>query len=53
MERKFKVTMINTRLNFRQSITVYACSCSEAGGNARAILGKDGYDVIESIVCME
>ena len=52
MERNFKVAMINTRLNFRQFVTVYACSCSEAGRNARAILGKDGYDVIESITCM-
>lgn len=52
MERIFKVAMLNSRLNFRQYVTVYACSCSEAGGVARKLLGPEGYDIIESCTCI-
>ena len=48
----YKVSMINTRLNFRNFVTVEGCSCSDAGEAARKMLGPQGYDRIESIVCV-
>ena len=43
---------INTRLNFRNFVSVNGCSCSDAGDAARKMLGPEGYDRIESIVCV-
>lgn len=48
----YKVSMISTRLNFRNFVTVEGCSCSDAGEAARKMLGPQGYDRIESIVCV-
>ena len=50
--KRYKVSMINTRLNFRNFVTVIGCSCSDAGDAARKMLGPHGYDRIESIVCV-
>ena len=50
--KKYRVSMINTRLNFRHFIEVAGCSCSDAGAEARRALGPHGYDKIESIVCI-
>lgn len=51
-DNTYKVAMINTRLNFRKFIEVKGCSCSDAGCAARKMLGPEGYDRIESIVCI-
>ena len=50
--KKYKVSMINDRLNFRKFVTVLGYSCSDAGDAARKMLGPEGYDRIESIVCV-
>lgn len=50
--RKYRVSMINTRFNFRHFIEVAGYSCSDAGAEARRMLGSEGYDKIESIVCI-
>ena len=50
--KKYKVSMINDRLNFRKFVTVVGYSCSDAGDAARKMLGPEGYDRIESIVCV-
>ena len=50
--KKYNVSMINTRLNFRNLVTVVGYSCSDAGDAARKMLGPEGYDRIESIVCV-
>lgn len=51
--RIYRVAMINSRLNLRQFLEIEATSCIEAGGIARMKLGKEGYDLIESITCIE
>ena len=51
--RIYKVAMINSRLNFRRYLEIEATSCIEAGGIARKNLGPLGYDLIESITCIE
>ena len=51
--KRYKVSMINSRLNFRNFVTVEGCSCLDAGEAARKMLGPEGYDRIESIVCVE
>ena len=50
--KKYKVSMINDRLNFRMFVTVLGYSCSDAGDAARKMLGPEGYDRIESIRCI-
>ena len=50
--RTYEVAMVNTRLNFRKFIEVKGYSCSDAGCEARKQLGPQGYDRIESIVCV-
>ena len=50
--KRYKVSMINSRLNFRNFVTVEGCSCLDAGEAARKMLGPEGYDRIESIVCI-
>lgn len=50
--KRYKVSMINDRLNFRMFVTVVSYSCSDAGNAARKMLGPHGYDRIESIVCV-
>ena len=51
--RIYRIAMINSRLNLRQFLEIEATSCIEAGGIARKKLGKEGYDLIESITCIE
>lgn len=50
--KKYEVSMINDRLNFRQFVIVLGYSCSDAGDAARKMLGPEGYDRIESIRCI-
>ena len=50
--KQYKVSMINSRLNFRNFVIVEGCSCLDAGEAARKMLGPEGYDRIESIVCI-
>lgn len=50
--KKYKVSMIDTRLNFRNFVEVAGYSCSDAGAEAMRLLGPYGYDRIESIVCV-
>ena len=50
--KQYKVSMINSRLNFRNYVIVGGCSCLDAGEAARKMLGPEGYDKIESIVCI-
>ena len=50
--KRYKVSMINSRLNFRNFVTVEGCSCSDAGEAAIKMLEPEGYDRIESIVCI-
>ena len=50
--KRYIVSMTNTRLNFKNFVTVNGYSCSDAGDAARKMLGPEGYDRIESIVCV-
>ena len=50
--KRYKVSVINDRLNFIMFVTVVGYSCSDAGDAARKMLGPEGYDRIESIRCI-
>ena len=50
--KKYKVSMINDRLNFRMFVTVVGYSCADAGDAALKMLGPEGYNRIESIRCI-
>lgn len=50
--KKYRVSMVNTKFSFRNFIDVVGCSCSDAGAEARRMLGPEGYDKIEAIVCI-